>query len=106
EDLAPTSDVVVSIVGPNGALLTNYFTGGVVTDVGNGIALDAPGNVYVTGYTNGGFPVLNAFQPVSGGATDGFVLKLTPFPALATVYSTYLGGTKGDFGYGVAADAE
>ena len=31
-------------------------------DVGQGIAVDGSGNAYVTGYTTGGFPTLNAAQ--------------------------------------------
>jgi hypothetical protein len=38
------------------------------------------------------------------GGTDAFVSKLNPAGS-ALVYSTYLGGSTGDFGYGVASDA-
>ena len=75
------------------------------------IALDSSSNVYVTGQneaTNNDFPVKNAFQPQHGGhAKDAFVTKLdtTQAPASQLVYSTYLGGSQSDLGYGIAVDA-
>src|SRR5262249_47980146 len=69
-------------------------------------AVDEQGNAYVTGSTNSGnFPVLSAAQPAPGGGDDAFVSKLTPL-LNALVYSTYLGGTLGDYGMGIGVDAE
>src|SRR5262249_42594783 len=50
------------------------------------------------------FPTYKAFQPASGGPIDAFVTKLSPDGA-HFVYSTYLGGQKGDSGRGIVADA-
>lgn len=58
------------------------------------IALDNSGHIYVAGSTSSGdFPTKNAFQPVFGGNTNGFVTKL--IPATGIVYSSFLGGASG-----------
>jgi hypothetical protein len=80
-------------------------------DNGTAIAVDSstPPNAYVTGSTSSSdFPVLNAAQPTFGGNYDAFVAKLNfnpSTPALALVYSTYLGGAYGDYGQGIAVDS-
>jgi hypothetical protein len=73
-------------------------------DVGQGIAVDASGNAYVcgpTGSTN--FPTFNPLQAANGGEYDAFVTKLNAAGS-ALLYSTYLGGSKGDVGYDIAVD--
>ncbi|MBF6611715.1 MAG: SBBP repeat-containing protein [Chloroflexi bacterium] len=58
-------------------------------DSGNAIAADALGNAYVTGQTDvADFPSVNAYQPSSGGAIDGFILKLDPSGQGATPTAT------------------
>ncbi|MFL6350276.1 MAG: SBBP repeat-containing protein [Bryobacteraceae bacterium] len=72
-------------------------------DQATGIALGKQGEAYVTGSTGSAdFPTKDAFQPVYGGAVDGFITKLCPVGTL--VYSSYLGGTAGDFSAGIAVD--
>src|SRR5437899_3063649 len=41
--------------------------------------------------------------PPSAGGVDAFVAKLSP-PGSALVYSTYVGGSGGDEGFGIAVD--
>jgi hypothetical protein len=77
-------------------------------DQGNGIAVDSDGNAYVVGTTySTDFPVSSkAFQPTDTAATSDstvFVTKLNPGGS-ALLYSTYLGGSAGDNGYGIAVD--
>jgi len=102
-------DAFVAKVNPAGAALVySTYLGGSADDRGNGIAADAQGNAYVTGYTNStNFPVRNAPQPsVSGSAYDAFVAKLNAAGSLLP-YSTYLGGSGGDdIGTGIAVDAQ
>jgi len=76
------------------ALVFSTFLGGTYANVGNGIAVDRSGNVYVMGATNGtDFPTTpGALQTTFGGGTgDAFVTKLNP--AGSAIYSTYLGGS-------------
>ncbi len=79
------------------------FIGGSGIDVGQGIAADAAGNVWVVGATtSSNLPVLAALQPTLGGRTDGFVGKLDATGVL--VYLTYLGGRGDDLALAVAVD--
>jgi uncharacterized repeat protein (TIGR01451 family) len=76
--------------------------------VGGGIAVDSTSNAYITGGTTfTDMPVLNAFQGTNKGGLDVFVTRINPAGAEGTqlVYSTYLGGTGDDVGYGVAVDS-
>jgi Beta-propeller repeat len=78
---------------PTGNLVYSTYLGG---GEGKGIAVDAHGNAYVTGFTAvTDFPTKNAFQSVLGGNSDAFVTKLNA-DGNALVYSTYFGGSKCD----------
>jgi hypothetical protein len=73
-------------------------------DLGSGIAVDSLGDAFVTGTTfsttfpstPGGFGAGNAFGVA-------FVTEVNP-TGTALLYTTYLGGTGGDFGMGIALD--
>jgi RHS repeat-associated protein len=86
----------------------NYFTtflGGSSDDVGNAIAVDDAGSTYVTGWTGStDFPTLSPFQSSLAGGNDVFVSKMNA-AGTALLYSTYLGGSAGDAGYGIAVDS-
>ena len=103
------SDVTafVAKLDPTGALAYSTYLGGSVEDEGAGIAVDAAGNAYVTGHTwSVDFPMQNALQSLqkaTGGPT-AFVTELDPSGA-SLVYSTYLGGSTRDFGWGIAVDS-
>jgi hypothetical protein len=102
-----SSDAFVAKVNPTGTVLVySTYLGGAAFDEGTGIAVDMGGNAYVTGSTSSAdFPTTaGAFQPAFGGTRDTFVAKLTPAGSL--VYSTYLGGSAGEYGNAVAVDDE
>ena len=98
-------DAFVSKINPTGsALVYSTFLGGSGTDNGHGIALDSADNAYVTGLTaSTNFPTMNPLQPSNAGSSNAFVSKINPAGS-ALVYSTYLGGSGGDYGLGVAVD--
>ena len=72
------------------------------------IAVDSSGSAYLTGQTDStdffGFPTANPLQASPGGGYDAFVTKLDAAGS-ALVYSTYLGGSGNDEGYGIAVDS-
>ncbi len=67
-----SQDAFLAVLNPNGSLNYNTFFGSSGFDIGNGIALDASLNVYLTGYSDAtwGSP-LNAHS----GSYDAFVIK-------------------------------
>ena len=97
---------VTKLNAAGSGLVYSTYLGGSGFDLGFGIALDALGNAYVTGYTDGSFPVSSgAPQPTfGGGQNDAFVTKVN-VAGSALIYSTYLGGSGYDLGFGIAVDA-
>jgi hypothetical protein len=77
------------------------LAGGDNSDDAFGIAVDAAGNAYVTGYTNSPtFPVTaDAYQASAAGYDDAFLVKLNPSGS-TLLYSTFLGGAQFDDGFG------
>ncbi|MFX0060792.1 MAG: SBBP repeat-containing protein [Candidatus Hermodarchaeota archaeon] len=73
-------DIFVTKMNETGnGLKYSTFLGAGAYEEGHGIATDAVGNSYVTGYTASGtaFPLVNAYQSSYGGASDGFVTKIS-----------------------------
>src|SRR5262245_40856810 len=78
-------------------VLYSSYLGGSGVDVVTDTAVDAAGNVYVTGSTSStDFPTLNAIQSTYGGEFDIFVAKISA--AGTPVFATYLGGAARDLG--------
>jgi hypothetical protein len=100
-------DVFVAKLNPSGgSLIYSTYLGGINRDIDGGIAVDASGSAYVTGYTNSlDFPVTGgAAQRAPGGDWDAFAAKLSPSGG-ALVYATYLGGSGLEYGWSIAVDA-
>ena len=126
-----TGGAVISVLNPSASgassLIYSSFLGGnpsnlIFLDWGNGIAVDAYGKVYVTGFTSSlDFPVTSgAFMTVypasdcvdgcrfdNGYLPSGFVAKFDPlaFGVSSLLYATFLGGSAGTEGNGVAVDS-
>jgi len=96
-------DVFVTKLSADGSsLIYSTYLGGSGTESGAAIAVDGAGNATITGYTySTNFPIQNALQATNAGAPDGFLTKLNPAGS-GLVFSTYLGGSSGDYGTGVA----
>ena len=100
-------EAFVVALDPTGSTLryATYLGGHGEVDIGSGIAVDSAGNAYVTGFTDSAdFPTKNAFQPRSHGLPDAFVAALDPTGS-SLRYSTYLGGSSGELGLGIAVDS-
>jgi hypothetical protein len=95
---------VAKINTTGSALLYSTYLGGNGSDEGYGIAVDASGNAYVTGFTSStNFPTANAFQSTLAGSNNAFITKINASGS-ALVYSTYLGGSASDGGNAIAVD--
>ena len=100
-------DAFVAEVSPGATqqLVFSTYLGGSHNDGGNGIALDAAGNVYMAGYTiSTNYPPSSPCQTANAGSNDAVLTKLAPGGG-SLVYSTYLGGTVTDIATAIAVDA-
>ena len=118
-DPACAEAFVAKLNATGSALLYATYIGGkkrnpgfgfIKADRGTGIAVDATGNAYVTGFTSSlEFPTIpGAFQAACqtnsiGHCNDAFVVKLNPTGS-ALVYSTYFGGDSSDGASAIAVD--
>jgi uncharacterized repeat protein (TIGR01451 family) len=107
--LDPTASGAASLV------YSTYLNGSKKT-LGHAIAVDSAGKVYLTGSTTSqDFPTRKGFQTVFGGFNqntqsptgDAFVVKMDPALSgdASLVYSSFLGGTGDEIGYGIAVDS-
>jgi len=100
-------DIFVTKLNPTGTgIVYSTYIGGMGTEEARAIAVDAAGNAYVGGYTDGAdFPATpGAFQTTFAGVDDCVALKLNPTGS-ALLYSTYLGGNNEDPFGGLAIDS-
>jgi len=103
-----SNDVFVAKLNAAGnAFVYITYLGGISGDNAGDITVDSAGNAYLIGDTRStDFPTFNAIQPSLigiGVISDMFVTKLNT-AGNALIYSTYLGGTGGDQGKGIAVD--
>jgi hypothetical protein len=82
------------------------FLGSYPWDYANAIAVDDAGNAYVTGETGGDdFPnTTGAYDITHNGYPDCFVVIIKP-DGSDLLYSTFIGGTRNDYGEGIALDS-
>jgi Beta-propeller repeat len=103
-----TPAAFVTELNPTGTkpLVNSTYLSGNGGEEANAIALDATGNIYVAGETfSTNFPTTGSAFSQSPIVNPGGTAFLTVINGSSLVYSTYLGGTAGDFANGVAADA-
>lgn len=87
----------------SGNRLWGTYYGGIMGDVGNSVAVDGAGNVYLAGYTAGSISTTaGAFQTTYNGNGDAFLVK---FDASGNcLWATYYGGTGIEYGWVVTTD--
>ncbi len=107
-------DAFVTKLNASGsALVFSTYLGGTSHESESGLALDTAGNIYIAGRTtSSNFPIaVGAFQPAlhpefnNPESYDGFVTKLNP-TASALIYSTYLGGSRDEYLWGLALGSD
>lgn len=110
-----TGDAFVARFDHSGTnLIYATYLGGSGNDGALGLAVDAAGDAFLTGFTDStNFPTANAAYGQIGGIpnqnlktypVDAFVTKLNP-AGNGLVYSTYLGGNSMDAAWSIALDA-
>ena len=94
------------VQGTSGLRYASYF-GGTGDEIGNDLALDARGRIFVTGATTSDdFTVKGTpYQTVRAGSSDAFVTGFDPSQVndASIFYATYFGGTGWDSGRSIAA---
>jgi len=100
-------DAFVAKVNPSGTGLEYCgFIGGSGDDTATGIAVDAAGNAYITGYTNSPaptFPLLVGPGLERKEFVDAFVAKIDP-GGTALLFCGYIGGALDDYALAIAVD--
>ncbi|HTS61735.1 MAG TPA: SBBP repeat-containing protein [Candidatus Acidoferrales bacterium] len=102
-------DAFVSKFTASGSLVFSTFYGGSGNDQANAVAVDASGNIMITGSTTStNLPLANAFQTTNrhsiGPGGSGFVARIAA-GGNAMLYATYLGGNSFDNPTAIAVDA-
>lgn len=100
-----SDDAFIALLRPSSAsALTSVVFGGSAEEKLTGVAVDGIGGVVGVGYTKSDdFPVLTPVQAALHGTSDMFVTRLK-VPGLTIAFSTYVGGSGDDSGWGVAID--
>jgi hypothetical protein len=99
-------DAFVTKLNSSGTgLIYSTYLGGDAQDIARGIAVDAAGAAYITGFTlSSDFPTQNPYLDTIQGSVDAFVTRLSS-SGNSLEYSTYLGGGGSDVGHAIVADA-
>jgi hypothetical protein len=89
-----------------GKLIFSTFIGDLLTDMTNGIDLDPLGNIYITGDTfSSNFPTtIDAFYRSLNGTSDAYLVIFNQ-NCTKLLYSSYIGGSGMEYGYGIALDS-
>lgn len=102
------SDAFLVKLSPNGSsFVYSTYLGGSNDDLAFDVACDLEGNAYATGRTESlNFPVANPTQPqrAPGEPHDAFVSQFDSSGS-GLIFSTYLGGSITDQGFGIATDS-
>ncbi len=101
-DLAEYDKTTTLVIDP--ALDWSSFYGGTGEDAINGMNIDADSNLVFTGYTASANAIayLGYQNTYVGGTYDAYIVKMNG--SGERIWSTYYGGTKGDFGTSVASN--
>ena len=95
----------IARLNPTGtAMMYATYVGGSLRDEAHAVAVDAAGNAYIAGVARSSdFPTRAPLRAALSGGSDAFLAKVNP-TGTALVYSTYLGGSADERGFGVTVD--
>ena len=103
-DLGTYDPLLPLVIDPQ--LSYSTYLGGPQGDDGTGIAVDAGGNMYVSGFTTSDtFPLAGGVEKVQRTSRDVYVAKLNA-QGTAYLYTVYLGGSGEDSAWCIAVDEE
>jgi len=99
-----TDDAFLANFNTTGGLQWATYFGGSGYDLGQGVAADYSGNVYIAGYTSSTSDVASsgAYQTSMAGINDAFIAKFSSTGS--ALWATYYGGTGADLCTAVTAD--
>ncbi len=106
DSLGGSRDAFVAKLNTAGnTLVYSTYLGGNDTDNGQRVVVDTAGSAYAIGRTSSlDFPTTDgAYDTSPNGGGEAFVAKLNP-AGNGLIYSTYLGGSSGEIGRGIALD--
>ena len=95
-------DAFVARFSPTGAFLWADQFGGILSDQGSGVAVDASGNVYASGNFSG-VATFGTSTLASVGGNDDYVAKIDPSGNV--LWATRFGSVGGEYGGRIAVDA-
>jgi hypothetical protein len=101
---AGVRDMIITRLDRSGQIVFSTYLGGRGNENAFGLAVDAPGNLYLSGFTNSpDFPTKNALYATPRGGVDAVFAKISR-AGDSLIYSTYFGGTGEDRGDYIALD--
>ncbi|WP_176444877.1 SBBP repeat-containing protein [Paenibacillus herberti] len=100
-----SEDAFIAKFDASGAnVIYSTYLGGSSQELSQGITVDLAQNVSVVGLTSStNFPTFNPVQAALGGGNDFFVTKINA-SGTGFIFSTYLGGSQDDNGFGITTD--
>lgn len=100
-----TDGFATKLSADGGSLLYSTYIGGSSIEDNCFVAVDSAGSAYLTGITaSADFPVTAGAFDTTFAGNDAFVTKLSP-AGDALVYSSFLGGSSGEFGLSITVDS-
>jgi hypothetical protein len=98
-------DAYIAKFNSSGVLQWSTYFGGINYDGGNSLAVDASGNIFLTGdtYSSSAIASSGAYQTTNGGGSDAYLAKFNSSGAFK--WATYFGGTGTENGNAVKTDA-
>lgn len=103
---AGESDAFVTKFNPDGVRLWGTYYGGSEDDRGKGCAVNAQGDIFMTGetFSTSQIATPGTYQTLPGGYEDSFVARF--YPNGIRKWGTYYGGSETEFNYGCTLDRD